>query len=409
MPGRARLLDVTRLMSRLGRGPLTGVDRVEAAWLDHLCKDEAPAFGLARTGAGCLLLDRQGLAGLQDMLAAQQRDLPPPDLLSRLTVRGDGARAAAETALRRLSFARAPVFWLPRLLRRHLPQGFAYLNTGHANLTHRMMRAIRRGGAGPIAVLVHDTIPLDHPEFSRPDIPPVFARKLAVIATHADLVIHTAEATRARNEQHLARMGRLPDGVTAPLGLTLAPPDPAPPCPIPADRPYFVTIGTIEPRKNHGFLLDLWDRMLADGRDDTPALLILGSRGWSNAPVFHRLDDPGLRRGHVFELPGLGDAQVAGLLAASKGLLFPSHVEGFGLPPMEAALLGVPVVLPPLPIYAETLADYPIYRETTDVYAWIETIRALSQASPLQVVQRTKTILRPDWGVHCKTVLRAIG
>ncbi|WP_237684815.1 glycosyltransferase [Szabonella alba] len=403
------MLDVTRLMSRLGRGPLTGVDRVEAAWLDYLCKDGAPVFGLARTHAGCLLLDRRGLAGLQRLIAGAGSDLPPADLLSRLTVRGDATRARAETALRRLSLARAPVLWLPRLLRRHLPAGFVLLNTGHANLSHRMMRAARRGGAARIAVLIHDTIPLDHPEFTRPDIPPVFARKLAVIAAHADLVIHTAAATRARNEAQLSRLGPLPAGVTAPLGLNPVLPDRAAPRPIPPSRPYFVTIGTIEPRKNHGFLLDLWDRILAGAQGEVPALLILGARGWSNAPVFRRLDDPGARRGHVFELPGLTDGQVAGLLAGSKGLLFPSHVEGFGLPPLEAAALGVPVVLPHLPIYHETLGDYPIYRETTDVYAWAEAIGMLTQGIPGEVAQRAQAIAPPDWEMHCKTVLRAIG
>jgi len=398
MSAPACLLDVTRLMSRLGRGPLTGVDRVESAWLSALCDGDASAFALARTKLGALLLNRAGMRRLRSLLDGQ--DLPPPDLLSRLTCRGDPTRARAETALRALSLARAPLALLPRMLRHHLPAGFAALNCGHMNLSPRIMRALRRGGARTIAVLIHDTIPLDHPEYTRADIPPVFARKLVATAVHADLVIHTAAATRIATDAHFARIGHVPPGVVAPIGVDLAAPDPDAPRPIPADRPFFVTLGTIEPRKNHGFLLDLWEALLRDPPEPMPALLILGSRGWNNESLFRRLDTPGALRGHVFEMPGLSDPQAMGLLSASRGLLFPSHVEGFGLPPLEAASLGVPVILPPLPIYRETLADYPIYHETSDAYAWQETIRALTQRSA------TKTAINPpNWQEHCKTVL----
>ncbi|MFN3825557.1 MAG: glycosyltransferase [Pseudorhodobacter sp.] len=406
----ACLLDVTRVMSCLGRGPLTGVDRVESAWLAQLCAGTIPAFGLARTRAGALLLDAEGLDRLRLLLATpglRGKDLPPPDLLSRLTCRNDAQRARAETALRRLSCARAPVVLLSRLLRCRLPAGFAALNTGHANLSNSVMRALRQGGAGKIAVLIHDTIPLDHPEYTRPDIPPVFARKLAATAAHADLVIHTANATRAATETHFTRLGRVPPGVTAPLGLDLAAPDPDPPRPIPTDRPYFVTLGTIEPRKNHAFLLDLWETMLRDPPQQMPALLILGRRGWSNEAVFRRLDDPGPLRGHVFELPDIADSRAMGLLAASRGLLFPSLAEGYGLPPLEAAALGVPAILPPLPVYRETLGDYPVYHETSDVYAWMETIGALT-ANPAKPTLLPSGGL-PDWVGHCNRVLSLLG
>jgi len=403
MPPPPCLLDVTRLMSRLGRGPLTGIDRVEAAWLSALSTGAGLAFAVARTKAGVLLLDREGMNRLSPLLAGpglRADGLPAADLLSRLTCRGDAIRARAETALRRMAMARAPVALLPRMLRRHLPPDFAALNTGHMNLSPRIMRALRRGGAARITVLIHDTIPLDHPEFTRPDIPPVFARKLATTSTHADLVIHTSFATRDRTDAHFARLGRVPAGIVAPLGLDLATPNPDAPRPVPADRPYFVTLGTIEPRKNHGFLLDLWEAMLRNPPPVMPALLILGRRGWNNAAVFRRLDDPSALRGHVFELPGLTDPQAMGLLAGAHGLLFPSHAEGYGLPPLEAARLGVPVVLPPLPVYRETLADYPVYRETSDIYAWLETICRLTTGTEKRIFGKP-----PTWQDHCKTVL----
>jgi glycosyltransferase involved in cell wall biosynthesis len=146
--------------------------------------------------------------------------------------------------------------------------------------------------------------------------------------------------------------------------------------------PYFVTIGTIEPRKNHAFLIDLWEEMhKSRPQDDIPHLLILGQRGWANEALFARLDRSPLVGRSIFERGLEPDAVVAGLLAGSCGLLFPSFAEGYGLPPLEARALGKRVIVPPLPIYRETLGDYPVYLSLSDSYSWMETIMNLGDAA----------------------------
>ena len=64
----ARLLDLTRLVSRVGRGPLTGIDRVELAYLDALLRQPEPLFALVRTTLGYVLLDRPGALALHARL-----------------------------------------------------------------------------------------------------------------------------------------------------------------------------------------------------------------------------------------------------------------------------------------------------------------------------------------------------
>lgn len=64
----ARLLDLTRLVSRFGSGPMTGVDRVEYAYLAHLLGLESAVFGLVRTRIGFALLDRSGVEALADLV-----------------------------------------------------------------------------------------------------------------------------------------------------------------------------------------------------------------------------------------------------------------------------------------------------------------------------------------------------
>lgn len=399
----ACLLDVTRLVSRMGKGALTGIDRVELAYLTHLLRQPRPVFGLIRTPAGIILLPDRALAQVADW--ARGADLPQrSDWIGRISRRRDPVLAALEAALRRQALRRAPLRLAGPMLRHALPAGTAYLNVGHANLSAPMLRALRDGAGLRVAVLLHDTIPLDHPQFARPDQIAVFARRVAAIAAHADLVIHSAQATRRLNEGQLARMGRVPPGIVAPLGIELPQPDPAL---RPADMgllsPYFVVLGTIEPRKNHSLLLDVWQELGREG-GDIPDLLILGNRGWADPALFARLD-----RGvvGVRVMSGLGDGAVAALLAGARALLFPSHAEGFGLPALEAAALNVPVLATDLPVFREMLGNYPVYLKATEIYSWMRTIKTYCQSRPIDFATGPRPSL-PSWSDHMETVLTSL-
>jgi hypothetical protein len=200
----AHLVDLTRLVLRQGKGALTGIDRVELAWLDHLLSRSDPLFALLRTRAGYLLFDRHG-AGLVADLAHGRAKAGPNDLTGWLTRRGDPARARAEATLRRVALARIAQPFLARALRRHLPEGGLYLNLGHTNLTGRTLRGVAQAGLRAV-VMVHDTIPLDHPEFSRAGTTAAFSAKLRAVSAHAACVIHLTHTTRQTTEAQLARL-----------------------------------------------------------------------------------------------------------------------------------------------------------------------------------------------------------
>ena len=87
-------------------------------------------MGLTRTALGFLLLDRAAMTALRDGTL----DLTRNDLIGRIAWRRDPARGRAEAALRRRAIARCTKRGLTRLLKRHLPPGASYFNTGHANL-----------------------------------------------------------------------------------------------------------------------------------------------------------------------------------------------------------------------------------------------------------------------------------
>jgi glycosyltransferase involved in cell wall biosynthesis len=401
---RHRLLDLTRLVSRVGRGPLTGIDRVELAYLDRFLADMAPASFLIATRRHALLLGKPAARAFRERLFGGT-PWGPPDLWAMLSPRLPAPRRRAEAFLRRMADARSR----PGRIAGHLPEGTDYYNVGHSNLGAAHLADLGRVPGGRRTVLIHDTIPLDHPEFSRPEASAGFTRKLAAVSAGADRVVYISQDTATRAGRHLAACGREPPHAIAPIGVSLAAPEPAAlPPGMPPDVPYFVTIGTIEPRKNHALLLDIWaDFHATRAEADIPRLLILGSRGWRNEDAFHRLDTAPCMGRTVFELAGLCDGAVAALLQGATALLFPSLAEGFGLPPLEALARGVPAVVAPLPVYRETLGDLAVYAAPDDRYLWADTIKGLAEnrVSGTKPGQNRPTVAPPSWEAHFKTVL----
>ncbi len=396
----ARILDVTRLLSRVGRGPLTGVDRVELAYLHALSAREEPLVLLARTAYGYLLLPKSAGRELEAWLADPAK-LPSPGLLDRLR-RRLGPVARAEAGLRAMAVGRAPHWRLTALVTRGLPKGGTYLNVGLSGLTERALSQLRSVPGLNLTVMIHDTIPLDHPEFSREGEPAAFRAKLLAVARHADLVVTPSRATAEDVRRWCeAVAGSSPRVLAAPIGVEVTRSDlDAVPEGLDPKQPYFVAMGTIEPRKNHALLLDVWEEL----GPDAPLLLLLGSRGWNNADVFARLDRIAAAAGPVRELPGLGDGAVAALLSGARALLMPSRAEGFGLPVAEAMALGVPVVAADLPVYREFARDYPVYLDPSDVYSWKTTIREkAAKAGVTAAGDRQGDV--PSWADHFNLVL----
>ena len=98
-------------------------------------------------------------------------------------------------------------------------------------------------------------------------------------------------------------LGRVPPGCVAALGVLVASPCQPDLAELDLARPWFVTIGTIEPRKNHALLLDVWQALSQRlPAAQMPQLVIAGSRGWRNEAVFRRLD---ARPAGVIEAAGM--------------------------------------------------------------------------------------------------------
>lgn len=364
-------LDVTRLVTRAGRGVLTGIDRVELAYLDHLLDTgDADARFLLRSTRGYLLLDRRGGAHLADLVTG--RAVPgPADRLSRLLGKGSDPRHRVEAALRPHAIDSCLATRMPWMIARAARGPLWYLNTGHSNLAGGALAAFSRHRGARIGVLIHDLIPITHPDLVAPGMTARFARRLDQVRAHADLVICNSAVTAGDLAGHWQGAPHVPPRIVAHLGLS-----PQRRSDTPRDPRHVVMLGTIEPRKNHALMLDVWEMLAARMSAQTmPQLHIIGPTGWNVAALMNRLKTHSLL-GRAIHLHGaLSDAAVADHLARARALVFPSLAEGYGYPPLEAALAGAQPICSDLPVFRETLGNTAVYVAGQEAYSWMETIQ----------------------------------
>jgi glycosyltransferase involved in cell wall biosynthesis len=168
-------------------------------------------------------------------------------------------------------------------------------------------------------------------------------------------------------------------------------------------QPYFVVLGTIEPRKNHCLLLQIWRQLIERLGDAAPRLVIIGQRGWECENVVDLLERCDALNGFVFEYSACTDTELATWLHHARALLFPSFAEGYGMPLAEALDLGVPVIASDLPAFREIAGDVPDYVDPLDGKRWSELVIAYSQsASPERTAQCQKMLgyAAPTWAGH---------
>jgi glycosyltransferase involved in cell wall biosynthesis len=123
--------------------------------------------------------------------------------------------------------------------------------------------------------------------------------------------------------------------------------------PTPSARPYVLFLGTIEPRKNIGALLDAWEQLDPELRAAYD-LVIAGASGWSSESTLARLRS-GI--GGVRYIGYTPESQLPALTAGATAFVYPSLYEGFGFPVAQAMACGVPVVTSAVSSLPEVAGD----------------------------------------------------
>ncbi len=197
---------------------------------------------------------------------------------------------------------------------------------------------------------VYDLIAVLHPELFEPSVSRLIRRTLASL-TPDDWVLCISEATR----QDL--LGLRPDLHPERVGVThLAAADHFQPDMRPErwaevqrkyglpDQPYMLTLSTLEPRKNIGMVIRCFGRLVAAGKLGDMKLVLVGTKGWMMESIFSELASLGVLRDRVLVTGFVEDGDLAPIYSHAEMFVYPSLMEGFGLPPLEAMQCGIAVI-----------------------------------------------------------------
>lgn len=348
------VLDTTRIVGRRLKGRLpTGVDRVCLAYLEHF---EYAQFFMHIRGQGIVLTPKDS-ATLRTWLLT---DNPP---------QSESQYASLDWITRQL----------PTLLRStcaKVPRNALFFNVGHSGVEHpRYVHWLQKNAVRPV-YMVHDLIPITHPEYCRDgEVQRHTQRMSAIIQTAAGLITNSQETLNELNYFAHQHKLTLAPHLVAHLGIPKVIEIKDTPSPLPC--PYFVMLGTIEPRKNHLLILNVWRKLIERHGKQTPKLVLIGQRGWECEQVVDMLERCPSLKDVVIELPKVTDQQLSAWLQHTQALLFPSFAEGFGLPLIEAMQQGIRVIASDLPVFREIVGDAPHYLDPIDGLGWLAAIEKI--------------------------------
>jgi glycosyltransferase involved in cell wall biosynthesis len=392
------IFDLSRLISRAGRETPTGIDRVELAYAQHLITRTVSLHFTMLTATGRFgLLPKvtavdyiRTIDGAWRGHAASSQHTRRARRLARALHLGALVRGERTLRALRLTEIDTPVYLL---VSHH------HLEKRHVIARLKQQRGVR------FVCLIHDLIPIEFPEYALPGQDDKHRRRIETAAALADAIIVNSTVTREAFQPHLARAGRTPPVLVAPFGVDL--PAMSMDMPSPIKPPYFVCVGTIEARKNHLLLLNLWRQLVDELGDAVPRLVLVGQRGWETENVVDMLERCPALRGVVLEYGNLPDAELTRLVKGARALLLPSFAEGFGFPLVEALALGVPALCSNLAALRENGGSIAEFFDPLDGSGWRAAVIDYSlPSSPRRKAQLSRLIgwEPPSWDDHFASV-----
>lgn len=259
---------------------------------------------------------------------------------------------------------------------------------------------------GELITVLHDLIPLIHPLSVSPEMTDEFNEWFEKIVLKSDRILCVSKSTAMDviayvTRNNLATKPHLRIGWWR-LGADFDSDENAPPS---ADAkavtanetPYFLSVGTLEPRKGYPIALEAFERLWLRGVD--ARYVIIGRAGWQSEALAHRIKQHREFGRRLLWLDNASDADLRHCYTYASALIYPSMIEGFGIPLVEAGRYGLPVVASDLPVFREIGGDHvryfnlldsidladkieklyrePMEKEKMPIYSWDDSARDL--------------------------------
>ena len=259
---------------------------------------------------------------------------------------------------------------------------------------------------GPTVITVHDLSWIRYPETHPAERVSMMNRYFEKALRQASALITDAEFVR---QEIIGTFGVSPEKITAiPLGVESI------------FRPraenetqdvlrthgllhksYFLTVGTLEPRKNLSLVIRAYSALPKSTRKRFP-LVVIGMTGWHSTEI-EQLIAPLQCAGYIRQLGYISRSDLATIMAGATTLIYPSIYEGFGLPPLEAMSSGTPVICSNVSTLPEVVGDAGILIDPHDSNALVRHLEAITSDQHLYsdlAVRARKRSLEFTWA-HC--------
>lgn len=238
-----------------------------------------------------------------------------------------------------------------------------------------------------VVFFMHDIIPLTHPEVYHPIHVERFREWFGQVIRTTDSLICNSHFTQQSITDYLDQHPGAPPPASAVvhLGHDLGP---LPTGSIRHDKlrraltkspASLLCVGTLEPRKNLGILIDAFEALWNDRHE--VSLILIGRAGWLCDDLLLRIRHHPERGRQLFWFDDVGDTDLALAYRQASALIFPSLTEGFGLPLVEALSQGLPVIVSDIPVFREIAGDHGRYFLPTDAPALAGAVKAHLAAS----------------------------
>jgi glycosyltransferase involved in cell wall biosynthesis len=274
-----------------------------------------------------------------------------------------------------------------------------------------------RARAGQVSSVVYDLIPIRHPHTCHEAVVGAFRYWLDQAIVQSDQLLCISKSVAddvaayvAEESIQLVRPLRLTNfGLGADIKAAAGGGSVRTPFELfmqQSDAPLFLMVGTIEPRKNHAFVLDAFDILWHDHGD--ARLCMTGKEGWHSDDIMRRIRTHPESGKRFYFLEQATDAELVIAYASATAVIVASLAEGFGLPIVEAAAHHVPVIASDIPVFREVGGTGTLYFSLDSARHLADAVQLMKSIPDAQRREMASRVERLTWAQSAQRLLQIV-